>query len=201
MPTFIKNLRRGTVLETKTERYIYLGYYKGTPRSFNNVPNEGYLYLYLSNTNIKIHSELRGHIVLANEYGFDGFARYTKNPKQFELLIAHVDISCIYGYIQNIYGLQYIGETKSKIGVENQKQIVSTSRQNNTINKTYMKEDKGWVLLDINTNEYFQGLNKFGRELRKAEIYHNERYIQYIKEKYLERRFKVLQVTMSVRDF
>ena len=37
-------------------------------------------------------------------------------------------------------------------------------------------EDNGFVIKNIDTNEYFIGFNKWDKQLRKAKIYHSIKY-------------------------
>lgn len=37
--------------------------------------------------------------------------------------------------------------------------------------------DNGYVIYNIDTNTYFCGLNQWDKQLRKAKIYHSDKYI------------------------
>lgn len=96
-------LEIGDIFRTKIgEIYVYIGYFKGTPRSFYKVSDEGYLYMFCSRKNeyqsrAAIEANIQGRALC----GFDGNFCYTKQPKRFIEKIGHIDIV----KINNIWNL------------------------------------------------------------------------------------------------
>lgn len=69
-------------------------------------------------------------------------------------------------------------------------------------NSSYPIEiDGGYVIRDENTMEYFCGLNKWDKQLRKAQIYHSIKYANDILMRYQSRRkLGVHTLIMRVED-
>lgn len=88
-------LEIGDILKTKIgEVYVYLGYFKGSPRSFYKVPDEGYLYVFCGCAKeISSVVEVERNIYFRERSGFDGNFSYTKNPKRFAEKIGHLNIA------------------------------------------------------------------------------------------------------------
>lgn len=67
------------------------------------------------------------------------------------------------------------------------------------------KEDKGIVILNTVTEEYYCGLNKFDKQLRKAKIYHSKKWAEEAISNYTEnhkqydkQNYITLNVVMSI---
>ena len=67
------------------------------------------------------------------------------------------------------------------------------------------KADKGIVILNTVTGEYYCGLNKFDKQLRKAKIYHSKKWAEeaidtYIKnhKQYNKQDYTMLNVVINI---
>lgn len=116
----LRGLEPGDILISKiNEAYLYLGKYEGRPRSMYQVPDKGYLYLFLGHLYgmcdkvtpiLNSPRELEKHIRQIMSLSFDGFCRYTKNPVTFENKIGHFDLDNIALSIRYIHGMSRIGD-------------------------------------------------------------------------------------------
>ena len=61
-----------------------------------------------------------------------------------------------------------------------------------------MLEDKGIVLVDVDTNEFYCGLNTFDKNLRKAQVYHKEKFAQDVIDKYQNRKLTFQNVEIKI---
>lgn len=62
-----------------------------------------------------------------------------------------------------------------------------------------INDDKGFVILDIRTELFYCGLNKWDKQLRKAQIYHSKKHAEeYIYLKDLGSRCVILPVTIKL---
>lgn len=60
--------------------------------------------------------------------------------------------------------------------------------------------DNGQVIYNINTNEYFCGLNQWDKQLRKAKIYHSDRYINdAIKDQTNKVKGRLVKLSVEIR--
>lgn len=118
MGVFLSQLVPGMVLKTGIgEKYMYLGYYKGTLRSAYYGTDEGYLYMYMDNADFG-HGEdadklaAEAEIFELSKMSVDGFGCYTKQPKAFSQICFTIDISGAKHTVEHIYGLTRIGDRK-----------------------------------------------------------------------------------------
>lgn len=58
-------------------------------------------------------------------------------------------------------------------------------------NKALNVQDYGLVIIDTTTNKYYCGCNKFDVQLRKAKIYHSEKYAKDIIDDILSRKMHI----------
>lgn len=60
--------------------------------------------------------------------------------------------------------------------------------------------DKGFVVKDSQSNEYFCGMNIWDKQLRKAKIYHWERYAKEITNDTRFKRRKLIIVPVTIME-
>lgn len=60
-----------------------------------------------------------------------------------------------------------------------------------------MVTDKGIVIKDIKHNVYYCGMNTWDKQLRKAKIYHSEKYAQSVIDTYKDEELKFVSVVIS----
>lgn len=60
--------------------------------------------------------------------------------------------------------------------------------------------DKGIVIYDAKTNEFFTGQNNWSEQLRKAQIYHSKKFVRYVIDKYPDRTLKTKYVTIQIEE-
>lgn len=115
MSAFKKQLKPSALLKTKIgEVYLYLGRYRGIPYSYYEMPDEGYLYVFVQHdfkeTDIKIidaKEEVRSR---GMDRCMDGNACYTKNPKQFASFLGVAEDFGPADVPEQIWGLMKIRE-------------------------------------------------------------------------------------------
>lgn len=119
----LSGLQPGDILLSKiNELYVYIGFYEGKPsHSYYEHPDSGYLYIFIDRlfsrevyTPNKISEAKVLEDIPYKLRGFDGFARYTKNPVTFEQRVGHVDISTLSHEIRYAYGMRRLGDLKPK---------------------------------------------------------------------------------------
>ena len=59
-----------------------------------------------------------------------------------------------------------------------------------------MTSENGYIIKDINTEEYYAGYNKWSNQLRKAKIYHDFKYAVKIRDdtRFVERDCRVFRI-------
>lgn len=111
-----REMRPGDLLVTTSgEMYIYIGYYKGIPKTFYRTTEKGYLYIFIQSrvyADIPSESRVIQMLILRLAGEFYNNARYTKQPKQFSEYIKHYDLGIIQDKINNAYGLTRLGDRK-----------------------------------------------------------------------------------------
>lgn len=116
-PGGAKTLAVGDVYKTAFgEKYVYLGYYEGSPHSYYNRPDEGYLYMFYSPLH-GVDPEFAGvacDVLDRSAFGIDGNACYCKAPKKFEQKLGHADLSAVLPRLEYVFGLRRLGDKKPR---------------------------------------------------------------------------------------
>lgn len=60
--------------------------------------------------------------------------------------------------------------------------------------------DSGYVVKDTNTKEYFCGMNKWDKQLRKAQIYHSIRYANQTMNSSRFAKRNLVSVRVEIRE-
>lgn len=62
-----------------------------------------------------------------------------------------------------------------------------------------MDKDSGIVLVDIDTETFYCGLNTFDKSLRKAKIYHSKKWIDEVIKQYPHKNFETRNIEISIK--
>lgn len=58
--------------------------------------------------------------------------------------------------------------------------------------------DTGTVIYDADTNQFWCNLNTWSASIRKAEIYHSDKYVQNVIRKFPDKNLKTASVTITL---
>lgn len=60
--------------------------------------------------------------------------------------------------------------------------------------------DTGIVIYDVDTNQFWYNLNTWSTNIRKAEIYHSNNWVQEVIRKFPNRNLKTATVTITLNE-